>query len=169
MRSEGDWFSFLKIPLAGNFGNMELSRMPYRFVEGLTMADIAFEATGKTVEEMFISAADAVTNTQLYDIKQLKLDVEKKFTVKAGGVDRLLHDFLQELIFLKDAELLLFGEYSLEIGKKRGEYTLNVKAKGEKIDPKRHTLLVDVKAVSWHKFKVEQTEDGWTALVIIDV
>ena len=143
--------------------------MPYRFVEGLTVADIAFEATGKSVEEMFISAADAMTNTQLNDLKQLKLEVEKEFTVKAGEVDRLLHDFLQELIFLKDAELLLFGKYELEISKKRGEYTLKVKARGEKIDPKKHNLLVDVKAVSWHKFKVEQTEEGWTALVIIDV
>lgn len=144
--------------------------MPYKFIEGLTMADIAFEATGATLEEMFISAADAVTNTQLENLKQIKPKIEKKFSLKAGEPERLLHDFLQELIFLKDAELLLFREYELKVRKTREGLVLDAVAKGDTIDPKKHNLLVDVKAVSWHHFKVEKVgESGWKAVVIIDV
>jgi len=143
--------------------------MPYRYLEGLTMADIAFEATGKTQEEMFISAADAMMSTQIQDIKALKSKEEKKIALKAGDIERLLHDFLQELIFLKDAEQLLFRDYRIEIKKVHDGIALEAVCKGEKLDPKRHNLLVDVKAVSWHKFKVEKTEDGWKAVVIIDV
>jgi SHS2 domain-containing protein len=143
--------------------------MPYRFLEGLTMADIAFEATGATLEEMFISAADAVTNTQLENLKEIKAKVSKEFTLKAGEPERLLHDFLQELIFLKDAELLLFCEYRLKISKTREGLVLVASLKGEQLDQKKHSLLVDVKAVSWHQFKVEKTADGWKAVVIIDV
>jgi len=143
--------------------------MPYRFLEGLTMADIAFEATGATLEEMFVSAADAITNTQLQDLSEIKPDISKKFMLKAGEPERLLHDFLQELIFLKDAELLLFREYDLKISKAKDGLVLEATVKGQQIDQKKHHLLVDVKAVSWHKFKVEKTGDGWKAVVIIDV
>ncbi len=143
--------------------------MPYRFLEGLTMADIAFEATGKTLEEVFVSAADAITNTQLEDLRQIKAKESKEFTLKAGDRERLLHDFLQELIFFKDAEMLLFRKYELEIRKVRDGFELSAKVSGEQIDPKRHNLLVDVKAVSWHRFKLDSSEDGWKAVVIIDV
>ncbi|MDD5172415.1 MAG: archease [Candidatus ainarchaeum sp.] len=143
--------------------------MPYKFLEGLTMADIAFEASGKTLEELFISAADAVTNTQIQDLKEIKTLVDKEFSLEAADEEKLLHNFLQELIFLKDSELLLFREYELKIKKAGKGYVLTAKAKGEKLDPKRHTLLADVKAVSWHMFKIEKIAKGWKATVIIDV
>lgn len=144
--------------------------MPYRFVEGLTVADIAFEASGKTLEEMFASAAEAITVTQVQDIGSVGTAVEKSFEVKAQNEERLLHDFLQEIVFLKDAELLLFRKYSMRTYRTEGGgFRLAVKASGEKIDQKKHNLLVDVKAVSWHKFRVERGKDGWKATVIIDV
>ncbi len=144
--------------------------MPYRFLEGLTMADVAFEATGKTLEEMFASAADAIMNTQVKDLKKIEPKLEKSFEIRAADEERLLHDFLQELIFLKDAERLLFREYKLKIAKAGTKgYVLSAKAKGEPLDMKKHELLVDVKAVTWNKFKVEKTAKGWKAVAIIDV
>jgi SHS2 domain-containing protein len=135
----------------------------------VTMADVAFEATGRTLEELFTSAAQAMTNTQLEDLAQLKTGTKKEFTLKAEGLERLLHDFLQELIFYKDAELLLFRDYELKVTKTRDGYELKASLRGEEIDPKRHSLLVDVKAVSWHRFRLEKDEGVWKAVVIIDV
>jgi SHS2 domain-containing protein len=143
--------------------------MPYRFLEGLTMADIAFEATGRTREEMFIAAADAMTATQLHDLREIKATEKKEVALRAGDMERLLHDFLQELIFYKDAELLLFSKYELTISKVRDGLALAATLYGEKIDPKRHGLLVDVKAVSWHRFSVAEKDGIWTAVIIIDV
>jgi SHS2 domain-containing protein len=143
--------------------------MPYRFLEGLTMADIAFEATGKSIEEMFVSAAEAMANTQIEDLRSLDTKVKKEFTLEAPDLERLLHDFLQELIFLKDADLLLFKQHTLKIEQTTAGYSLKASLKGEAIDMKKHKMLVDVKAVSWHKFKVEKTKSGWKAVVIIDV
>lgn len=143
--------------------------MPYRFVEGLTVADIAFEATGKTLEEMFASAADAMMNTQVDDLKKIELKKEKDFIVKAPDVEKLLYNFLEELIFYKDAEQLIFARYELKAERGADGYTLSVKAKGEMLSQKKHTLVADVKAVSWHKFKVEKTKEGWKAIVIVDV
>ena len=142
--------------------------MPYRFVEGVAIADVTFEATGKTLEELFESAGKAVTNSMVSDLATVEQKITKEFTLKAENEEKLLHDFLQEIIFYKDAETLLFSGYSLKIKKDNG-YSLEVTLKGEHLDMKKHDLIVDVKAVSWHMFKLEKTEKGWEALAILDV
>ncbi len=34
---------------------------------------------------------------------------------------------------------------------------------------KKHDLIVDVKAVTLHRFEVKQTETGWKASIILDI
>jgi len=143
--------------------------MPYRYLEGLTSADIAFEATGKTVEEMFESAGVAVLGTMVRDPKNIKPKIKKDIAKKAPTIEKLLFDFLDELIFLKDAEQMFFSEFKAKISGKEGAYSLTVEALGEKIDPKTHDIVIDAKAVTMHKFEVKQTGKGWRAQVIIDV
>ncbi len=143
--------------------------MPFTFLEDIAIADVAFEATGKTLEELLESAALAVTNTMVKSLDSVKHRVEKKFAVEGDSSEKLLFNFLQELIFLKDVELLLFSKFELDVMPKKDKLQLMVKAYGEKLDMKKHELLVDVKAVSMHNFKVEETKDGWIASVILDV
>lgn len=143
--------------------------MPYKFLEDIAIADVAFEATGKTLRELLESSALAVTNTMVKELDSIEHKVEKKFTVKGENTEKLLFNFLQELIFLKDAELLLFNRFSLDIVPKKNKFKLSVRAYGEKLDMKKHELLVDVKAVSMHRFEVKETKNGWVASVILDV
>ncbi len=143
--------------------------MPYKYLEGLTHADVAFEATGRTPEEMFESAGVAVLGTMVRDPKKIMPKISKKIEKKDGDLSKLLFDFLDELIFLKDTERMFFSEFKVEITEKEGNYLLKVEAKGENIDPKRHDIVIDAKAVTMHKFEVEKTKKGWRAQVIIDV
>ena len=46
---------------------------------------------------------------------------------------------------------------------------LTADACGEMLNPDKHDLIVDIKAVTLHRFKVEQTARGWEALVILDI
>ena len=142
--------------------------MPYKFFEDIAIADVAFEATGKTEEKMFESAALAVTNTMVKDLKSVKNKVTNRITVNGNDIQTLLFNFLQELIFLKDAKLLLFSKFDIKMSKGK-KMKLTVKASGEKLDMKKHELLVDVKAVSMHNYKVEKTKYGWSASIIKDV
>jgi SHS2 domain-containing protein len=87
----------------------------------------------------------------------------------AENVEMLLFHFLQDLIFYKDADLLLFNDFDLSIVQREGEWRLHGTAYGEEIFPDRHQLLVDVKAVSLHKYQVQKTAKGWRAVVILDV
>lgn len=141
--------------------------MPYKFFEDVAIADVAFEATGKTVEEMFESAALAVTNTMVRDMDSVKKKLRRKFVVKADKVDMLLFNFLQEIIFYKDAENLLFREFSLKV--KKRPMQVECVAVGEKLDMKKHDLIVDVKAVTMHRFDVRETKGGWRSQVILDI
>lgn len=141
--------------------------MPYRFFEDVAIADTAFEATGRTVEEMFESAALAVTNTMVRDLASVERKVERKFTVKADSVEMLLFNFLQEVVFYKDAENLLFSSFVVKVDE--NETVAECTASGEELDMKKHDLVVDVKAVTMHRFKVEKTKDGWKSQVILDI
>ncbi len=143
--------------------------MPYKFIEGVAIADVAFEATGETIEEMFASAGAAMMNTQVKDLDSISAIVKMEFTLEKKDLESLLHAFLQELIYYKDADLLLFKEYKLRIEKSPGGYSLAATLMGELINQKKHELLVDVKAVSWHMFKVAQEDGLWKAFVILDV
>jgi len=147
--------------------------MGYRYREDLTAADVAFEADGKTLEELFQSAALALTNTMIEDSAKLGGKAERKVSIKAGSEERLLHDFLDELVFLKDAESLLFRSFSIKITEKKARgksvFSLEATLHGEEIDISKHHMIVDVKAVSWHRFELKKSRDGWKALVIVDV
>ncbi len=143
--------------------------MRYKYLEDVAIADVAFEAEGKTPEELFESSGFALTNAMIKDLGQLEQRVEKSFEVEAEDVEMLLFNFLQELIFYKDAERLLFNKFELDIEQKEDRWLLSVKAYGEEIDREKHELLADAKAVALHNFKVEETAKGWMAMVIVDV
>lgn len=140
--------------------------MNYKFFDHT--ADVLFEAEGKSLGELFEAAALATEETQV-DLKDVKQKIKKQVRLQNEKIDMLLFDFLQELIFLKDARLLLFSGIKVSVKEKNKKYFLESVLKGEKIDPKRHNLKVDVKAVTLHRFEVKPTKKGWFALVILDI
>jgi SHS2 domain-containing protein len=81
----------------------------------------------------------------------------------------LLFDFLQELIYYKDSEKLLLRVKEIDIREEDQHHVLNAVVQGEKLDPRRHHQRVDVKAVTLHRFQLEKKEDGWEAVVILDI
>lgn len=146
--------------------------MPFKYIPEIATADIAFEATGKTEEELFEQCALAVEQTMV-DVKNVKAKEKREINLEADALDKLLFNFLSELLFYKDADRLLFSKFSVKISEKgKGKsktYQLKATAKGEKIDLKRHVLHNDVKAITWHMFKIEKTRTGYKALIIVDV
>jgi SHS2 domain-containing protein len=143
--------------------------MPYRYLEDVAIADVAFEAEGKTLRELLESAALAATNAMIRNIDKLDHKVIRNFEVTAENPEMLLYRFLQELVFYKDAERLLFNKFELEPKQGVPSWRLRVRAFGDEISQEKHELLADVKAVSLHNFSVRQTPEGWRAEVIVDV
>jgi len=143
--------------------------MPYKFLEEIGTADIAFEATGRNLSELFADAADATTNVMIDNLDAIEPRETRQIELSNDKIDMLLFDSLQELIYLKDAERLLLRVRDAQIDKKEGKYFLKAEAAGETLDAARHHQRADVKAVTLHDFSVEKENGRWKATVLLDI
>ena len=141
----------------------------YRFRGDIAIADAAFDAWGGTIEELFVAAADATTHTMAGNFEAIEDRQRRLIRLEERSADLLLFRLLEELIFLKDAEGLLLRVPAVRISERDGTFVLEAEACGEPLDPGRHRLLVDVKAVTLHRLRVERTAQGWEAFVVLDV
>jgi len=142
--------------------------MPFKFLEKIAIADIAFEATAKTRDGLFEQAGLAASDI-IFNPKTVKQKVKKKIELKADSLEHLLYDFLSEIIYLKDTDGLLFSKYKVKVTEDDGGFMLSCLAAGEKIDRKRHDLRNDLKAITMHMFVVEKRKSGWYARVVVDI
>jgi SHS2 domain-containing protein len=143
--------------------------MPYVFLEDVATADIAFKAQGEDLVELFTAAADATMNVMVEELDSIRAQEHRDFRLENEALDMLLFDFLQEFVYFKDAQQLLLRVDRLEIREEDGLYQMAAQTVGEIIDPARHRMRVDVKAVTLHRFELQQTPQGWEAMVILDI
>lgn len=143
--------------------------MPYRYRDDIATADVAFEAWGVTVEEVFIAAADATMNVMVDNLDAIGRTSEFVIELAHEQLDLLLFNLLNELVFFKDARALLLRVEKLFIQRAAREFTLKGTVYGETLDLEKHHLSVDVKAVTLHRFTLRKTDAGWEAFVILDI
>jgi len=143
--------------------------MPFRFDDEISTADVAFEAWGETREELFISGAAALLRTMVETPEQVARQEEFSIRLEHEELDLLFWSFLQELIFYKDARRLFLHAERVQIEEREETFRLEAHVSGERIDAGRHRLLVDVKAVTLHRFKVAFVGNVWKAVVVLDV
>ena len=143
--------------------------MPYEYLEDIAVADIAFHARGGNLEEVFTAAAQATMNVMVEELAAIRPLERREVRLRHEELDLLLFDFLQELIYYKDAERLLLLVDHIGVTQGEGVFSLDATLTGEAIDPGRHRMRADVKAVTLHRFRLAQTERGWEAMVILDI
>ncbi|MGH7129365.1 MAG: archease [Planctomycetaceae bacterium] len=128
-------------------------------------ADLGLRLAAADLNGLFAEAgrgfcAMVVDNPQ--DVRPL---TEAAIEVDGSEKEYLLFDWLNELLYRFEAERLLLSEFHVEIT----EQGLSAVCRGEEIDPDRHRLAHEVKAITYHHLSVEQTADGWHAEVIVDI
>jgi SHS2 domain-containing protein len=142
--------------------------MPFHYLEDVGTADIAFEATGRDLPELFTAAADATMNVMIDNLEAIESREARQIELSNDKIDMLLFDFLQELIYFKDARRLLLRARATQIDQRGETYFLKAKVAGEQLDDTRHLQRADVKAVTLHGFSVEQ-DSGWKAKILLDI
>jgi SHS2 domain-containing protein len=103
------------------------------------------------------------------DLDSIQPRASRTFGLENDQLDLLLFNFLQEFIYYKDAENLILRAEDVHIAQENKQYTLGAVAAGETLDPKKHHMRVDVKAVTLYQFRLEQTDQGWEASVTLDI
>ena len=129
------------------------------------VADVGIVAYGTDVEELFSNAALALFSliTEPESIEEkLHLDLE----VSSEGRDRLLVEWLNELIYLFDAERILFNRFDI---KRLTHNELKATCYGEGFDPMKHKIKIGVKAATYHMLKLDKSGDGCKAQIILDI
>jgi SHS2 domain-containing protein len=143
--------------------------MPYHYLEEIGTADIAFEANGRNLQELFMAAADATMNVMIDNLDAIEPRESRQIELSNDNIEMLVFDFLQELIYFKDARRLLLRARETQIDQKGEAYFLKAKVAGERLDDTRHQQRADVKAVTLHGFSVEKHDVGWKANVLLDI
>ncbi len=139
----------------------------YKFLEDIAIADVAFEAYGKDEEELIKNSAEALLEI-IVNVKTVNPKVKKAIKLSNPKLDSLLFDFLNEIVFLKDRDYLVFKNVKVKLRKGK-KYELSAELQGEKINPEKHDLGNDVKAITLHQYEVKKEKDKWKARVVVDI
>jgi SHS2 domain-containing protein len=127
-------------------------------------ADVGVRARGRDLPELFRNAAHGLFAV-IAGTESVRAVRERSIELEADSVPDLLHGWLEELNALHQIERELYVEFEATI---EGLH-LRARVRGESIDPSRHDLHTEVKAVTWHDFEVREIEGGWEARVLLDI
>jgi len=128
-------------------------------------ADLGLRIRAADLNILFAEAATALFATIVDDLSTV--ECRQRLDLQLNGDDReyLLFDWLRELLYRWDAEHLLFARFEARMS----ATGLTGSAWGEPLDHSRHVLSHEVKAITYHGLRVEQTADGWLAEIIVDI
>ncbi len=131
----------------------------YRFDDWAT-ADAVIVVEEKSLEKLFETAGIALENLMVdgVDCKE-----KKEIHVSSNTVEGLMFSWLNELIYLKDAENFFFKSFDVKIN---GNELVAVGC-GEKFNSRMKSKH-DVKSCTYHKLKIEKN-DGWKAQIVVDL
>lgn len=140
----------------------------FRFLEEIALADIAFEAEGESIEEVFRGATQALLESMANPST-----VSGVWTraIEQSDVDpsALLFDWLSEVVYWKDAEGVVFREAPLTLTQEGGVWLLHARLIGAPVNHETQELHADVKGVTKHLYKLKPTGDRWKVRVVLDV
>jgi len=139
-----------------------------KFHEDIAIADTAFTVRGKTEEELFENAGSALFSS-MADVSTIEQIQKRSISLDAEKLDLLLFDFLNELILIKDTENLIFSRFDISIQRNDSNYHINATVYGEVVNPQKHKITIDIKAITMHMFRLEKKKDYYEARVVIDI
>ena len=127
-------------------------------------ADVGIVAYGTDMSQAFANAAKALFNliTELDDVEEI---LHRDIKLTAPDQESLLVEWLNELIYLFDAECIIFKRFDItELNNTR----LKARSYGEKVDSSKHRLKIGVKAATYHMLKIDK-DNGCKAQVLFDI
>ena len=127
-------------------------------------ADIGMIVRGDSLKVLFQNAASGLFSL-LTDIDKVKPAIKKSIRISSPDRESLLVDWLNELLYLFEAEFYLFGKFEIE---KLDDKSLQAVCHGEKITGK-HEIKREIKAATYHMLNLTKEGNGYKAQVIFDI
>ena len=142
----------------------------FRVLDDVALADVAFEATADSPSELCLAATRALIEI-LANPKTVSRTWRRTYEQQAEQLADVLFDWLSEMVYVKDAEGVVFCEAAVTVVHDAACqcWRLHGELIGEPIDPARHELRSDVKAVTKHLYEVYEAGGQWKATVVLDI
>jgi len=128
-------------------------------------ADVGIIAYGADLKQLFSNAALALFSL-VTEPKSIRQELQRDVKIISEDKDSLLVEWLNELIYLFDAEHILFSRFDIE---RLTNDSLQASCYGENIDPLRHKIRIGVKAATYHMLKIDKDSNGYRVHIIFDI
>ncbi len=130
-------------------------------------SDVGFETYGDTLEELFANAAIA-TYSFMTDVDEIEEEEEweREIKIKSEDLYSLMFDWLDEMIFMFEAESLVMKKFDIDVNSM--DFSITGTCRGGKFDPYKHESGIIIKAVTYNMMEIKKNEI-WHARVVLDV
>ena len=128
-------------------------------------ADLGLRVRAPDLNSLFADAGRGLFSIVVENLEAVQPVQSRQFEIAGSDREYLLFDWLNELLYVCESERVVLAEFEVHVT----ETGLSAIARGEPIDPARHRVAREIKAITYHRLKVEQTPDGWLAEVIVDI
>ncbi len=126
-------------------------------------ADTGLQAYGQDLPEAFANAAYGMFSI-IAELDSVKEAETRMIEVKEDGLEALLFEWLNTLLYYFDVATLLFKRFEIT---EFAENHLVARCCGEKYDASRHRLKTGIKSATYHMLEVDEKNN--TVQVIFDV
>lgn len=126
-------------------------------------ADIKFQITGKTLEELFKSALLAMNSVLKKEIFKKPKLTKEIIKIKSIDLDALLFDFLSEVLAKSQIKKAIFLPEEIKIDLKN--FSLVAKIKKMPI----YHFDQDIKAVTYNDLKIKKRKNLWQTKITFDI
>ena len=130
-------------------------------------ADVLVLGCGHSYDEALAEVARGMTNVMtsiegISPVETVDIDVE------ASDMEELVHNTLNEILFLFDTEGYVFSSFDFSISSDDG-WHLSGKCIGEIFDPKKHDIKTEIKAVTYHMMRIYEDKGEKCIQVLFDI
>lgn len=141
----------------------------FRFLDDIAMADLAFEACGESLHDVFQGATDAVIHA-MADPQTVGTAWQQVIEREEDDPASLLFDWLSDLVYWKDAAGVVFHRANVRLVQRDdGRWALHGAVYGEPVKAGKQELRSDIKGVTKHLYRLARGREGWTVRVVLDV
>ena len=137
--------------------------MRYKYIDHTS--DLGVEIYGKDLPELFSNGLFMIFDNIL-DLSTVEIKETRKIELSSSTLDEMLIDWFRELLFIFATEYFVAKELkAIKIDNNK----LSAEIAGEIFNVKRHKIKIEIKTPTYHMFKIEKSDKGYTATVIFDV
>lgn len=141
----------------------------FHFLDDIATADLAFDAFGDSLQELFQGATRAVIEA-LADPTTVGSTWRKTIERTDEDSAELLFDWLSDLVYWKDAAGVVFSRSELTLVCQDVDcWKLRGLLYGEPVNGSTQTLRADVKGVTKHLYRLGQERGQWAVRVVLDI